>query len=192
MTHIDAIGIDGEADCLADFIEEANMRGLTAWKDAMGNQAPWSTTGSINQGLHVDESTRQLYRTGKLNARIAYNNMSDAYSLTNPALAHSLAALENAIGFEGDDKLRYLGPGEDFMATQGQDYIDYVKFAAGKRLSVETHVGGLDRQHPQRAWSRPTRSTRSASSSGRSRTRTRPRRPTRSSTARRRSASAGR
>ena len=28
----------------------------------MGNQAPWSTTGSINQGLHVDESTRQLYR----------------------------------------------------------------------------------------------------------------------------------
>ncbi len=71
-------------ECLADFIKEANMRGLTAWKDAMGNQAPWSTTGSINQGLHVDESTRQLYRTGKLNARIAYNNMSDAYSLTNP------------------------------------------------------------------------------------------------------------
>ena len=34
------------------------MRGLTAWKDAMGNKAPWSTTGSINQGLHVDESTR--------------------------------------------------------------------------------------------------------------------------------------
>ena len=142
VRHIDAIGIDGEADCLADFIREANMRGLTAWKDAMGNQAPWSTTGSINQGLHVDESTRQLYRTGKLNARIAYNNMSDAYSLTNPALPHALAALENAIGFEGDDKLRYLGPGEDFMATQGQDYIDYVKFAAGKRLSVETHVGG--------------------------------------------------
>ena len=38
--------------------------------------------------------------------------------------------------------LRYLGPGEDFMATQGQDYVDYAKFAAGKRLSVETHVGG--------------------------------------------------
>ena len=38
--------------------------------------------------------------------------------------------------------LRYLGPGEDFMATQGQDYVDYVKFSAGKRLSVETHVGG--------------------------------------------------
>ena len=189
--HIDAIGIDGEADCLADFIKEANMRGLTAWKDAMGNQAPWSSTGSINQGLHVDESTRQLYRTGKLNARIAYNNMSDAYSLTNPALAHSLAALENAIGFEGDDKLRYLGPGEDMMATQGQDYVDYAKFAAGKRLSVETHVGGAINTSSA-AWRRPTRSTRSASSSGRSRTRTTASRPTRSSTVRRRSASAGR
>jgi predicted amidohydrolase YtcJ len=140
VAQIDQLGVDVEADCLADFIKEANMRGLTAWKDAMGNQAPWSSMGSINQGLHVDESTRQLYRTGKLNARIAYNNMSDAYGAN--ALAHSLAALENAIGFEGDDMLRYLGPGEDFMATQGQDYVDYAKFSAGKRLSVETHVGG--------------------------------------------------
>ena len=48
------------------------------------------------------------------------------------------------------------------MATQGQDYVDYVKFAAGKRLSVETHVGGpIDASSA--AWSRPTRSTRSAS-----------------------------
>jgi predicted amidohydrolase YtcJ len=142
IAQIDKLGIDGEAKCLADFIKEANMRGLTAWKDAMGNQAPWSSTGSINQGLHVDESTRHLYRTDGLNARIASNSMSDAYSLTNPPLPHAYAALENAVGFEGDDMLRYLGPGEDFMATQGQDYIDYAKFAAGKRLSVETHVGG--------------------------------------------------
>jgi predicted amidohydrolase YtcJ len=140
VAQIDGLGIDGEANCLADFIKEANMRGLTAWKDAMGNQAPWSPTGSINQGLHVDESTRQLYRNGKLNARIAYNNMADAYGQN--ALAHEYAALENAIGFQGDDMLRYLGPGEDMMATQGQDYVDYAKFAAGKRLSVETHVGG--------------------------------------------------
>jgi predicted amidohydrolase YtcJ len=140
VAQIDGLGIDGEANCLADFIKEANMRGLTAWKDAMGNQAPWSPTGSINQGLHVDESTRQLYRNGKLNARIAYNDMADAYGQN--ALAHEYAALENAIGFQGDDMLRYLGPGEDMMATQGQDYVDYAKFAAGKRLSVETHVGG--------------------------------------------------
>ncbi len=170
VAHIDAIGIDGEAKCLADFIKEANMRGLTAWKDAMGNQAPWSTTGSINQGLHVDESTQHLYRTDGLNARIAYNNMSDAYSLTNPALAHSLASLENAIGFQGDDMLKYLGPGEDFMATQGQDYIDYVKFAAGKRLSVETHVGGSIDSILSGMEQADAIYPRSASSSGRSRT----------------------
>ncbi|HEX6022351.1 MAG TPA: amidohydrolase family protein [Solirubrobacter sp.] len=141
VAQIDQLGIDGEAKCLADFIKEANMRGLTAWKDAMGNQAPWSSTGSINQGLHVDESTQHLYRTDGLNARIAYNNMSDAYGAN--ALEHSLAALENAIGFQGDDMLKYLGPGEDMMATQpGDIYPTYAKFSAGKRLSVETHVGG--------------------------------------------------
>jgi predicted amidohydrolase YtcJ len=141
LAQIDALGIDGEAKCMADFIKEANMRGLTAWKDAMGNQAPWSNSGSINQGLHVDESTQHLYRTDGLNARIAYNNMSDAYGAN--ALEHSLAALENAQGFQGDDMLKYLGPGEDMMATQpGTIYPDYAKFAAEKRLSVETHVGG--------------------------------------------------
>ena len=140
LAQLDALGIEGEAACLADFVKEANSRGLTAWKDAMGNQAPWSSTGSINQGLHVDESTRYLHRTGGLNARIASSSMSDAYGAN--ALAHAYAALENAVGFEGDDMLRYLGPGEDFMATQGQEYIDYARFSAGKRLSVETHVGG--------------------------------------------------
>jgi predicted amidohydrolase YtcJ len=141
LAQLDQLGVDGEAQCLADFIKEANSRGLTGWKDAMGNTAPWATTGSINQGLHVDEATRQLYENGQLNARIAYNNMADAYG-ANP-LPHELAALENAIGFEGDDMLRYLGPGEDMMATQpGTIYPDYAKFAAGKRLSVETHVGG--------------------------------------------------
>jgi predicted amidohydrolase YtcJ len=140
LAQLDKLGIDGEAKCLADFIKEANSRGLTAWKDAMGNTAPWGTTGSINQGLHVDESTQELYRSGGLNARIAYNNMADAYG--DGALAHELAALENAIGFQGDDMLRYLGPGEDMMATQGADYVTYAKFSAGKRLSVETHVGG--------------------------------------------------
>ena len=47
--------------------------------------------------------------------------------------------------------LKYLGPGEDMMATQpGTIYPDYAKFAAGKRLSVETHVGGADRRDPRR------------------------------------------
>ena len=173
VKHIDAIGIDGEAKCLADFIKEANMRGLTAWKDAMGNQAPWSSTGSINQGLHVDESTQHLYRTDGLNARIAYNNMSDAYRLTNPALAHSQAALENAIGFQGDDMLKYLGPGEDFMATQGQDLRRLREVRGREAAERRDACRRLDRRDPQRHGAGQRRSTRSASSSGRSRTRTR-------------------
>src|SRR5829696_5260822 len=36
---------------------------------------------------------------------------------------------------------RYLGQGEDMMATMA-DYNEYAKYAAAKRLSVETHVGG--------------------------------------------------
>ena len=37
--------------------------GLTAWKDAGGNRAPWATTGAINEGLHVEEPTMHLYRS---------------------------------------------------------------------------------------------------------------------------------
>ena len=55
LAQLDALGIDGEAECLSDFIEEANSRGLTAWKDAGGNDAPWGTGGAINDQLHVEE-----------------------------------------------------------------------------------------------------------------------------------------
>jgi predicted amidohydrolase YtcJ len=71
LAELDALGIDGEAKCLEDFIAEANSRGLTAWKDAGGNTAPWGTTGAINDGLHVEEGAMHLYRTKGLNARIA-------------------------------------------------------------------------------------------------------------------------
>src|SRR4051794_15059601 len=139
LAQLDAMTIDDTAACLADFVKDANMRGLTGWADAVGNTAPWGTDGSINSSW-ADEALEQLYRDGNLHARVAYHEMSNAYG-AGP-LPHSLASLENAIGFLGDDMVRYLGPGEDFMATQGQDYIDYAKFAAKKRLSVETHVGG--------------------------------------------------
>jgi hypothetical protein len=43
----------------------------------------------------------------------------------------------------GDDIFRYLGPGEDTMATDA-DYHDFTRYAAFKRFSVETHVGDLN------------------------------------------------
>jgi predicted amidohydrolase YtcJ len=138
LAQLDLLGIEREAECLADFIAEANSRGLTAWKDAGGNTAPWSTIGAINEGLHVQEPTMHLYRSGGLDARIAYNDMS-AYQ----GYPRVLSDTQNAVGFLGDDMLRYLGPGEDTMPTDPA-YEDFTRYSAGKRLSVETHVGDLD------------------------------------------------
>jgi predicted amidohydrolase YtcJ len=138
LAQLDTLGIEGEAQCLAAFIREANSRGLTAWKDAGGNTAPWSTIGAINEGLHVQEPTMHLYRNGGLNARIAYNDMS-AYQ----GFPRVVSDTQNAVGFLGDDMLRYLGPGEDTMPTDA-DYPDFTRYAAGKRLSVETHIGNVD------------------------------------------------
>jgi hypothetical protein len=79
-----------------------------------------------------------LYRTKGLNARIAYNQMS-GYA----GYQRELEDTRNAVGFLGDDMFRYLGPGEDMMPDD-PDYQTFTKAAAGKRLSVETHVGALD------------------------------------------------
>jgi predicted amidohydrolase YtcJ len=138
IAQLDALGIEGEAECLADFIAEANGRGLTAWKDAGGNTAPWSTIGAINEGLHVEEGAMQLYRDRGLNARIAYNAMSNYQGF-----ARQLEDTRNTIGFLGDDMFRYMGPGEDMMPDD-PDFRDFTRYSAGKRLSVETHVGALD------------------------------------------------
>jgi predicted amidohydrolase YtcJ len=138
LAEIDAIGVNGEAKCLGDFIAEANSRGLTAWKDAGGNTAPWGTTGAINDGLHVEEGAMHLYRSKGLNARIAYNQMS-GYG----GFQRELEDTRNAVGFLGDDMFRYMGPGEDMMPND-PDYSDFTRHSAAKRLSVETHVGVLD------------------------------------------------
>jgi predicted amidohydrolase YtcJ len=136
LAQLNAIGIDGEAKCLSDFIREANSRGLTAWKDAGGNDAPWGTGGAINDGLHVEEGAMQLYRDGGLNARIAFNAMS-GYDIDRV-----VPETQNTFGFLGDDMFRYLGPGEDVM-EEDPGYHDFTRYAAGKRLSVETHVGNV-------------------------------------------------
>jgi predicted amidohydrolase YtcJ len=138
LAQLDELGIEGEAECLGDFIKEANSRGLTAWKDAGGNTAPWATTGAINDGLHVEEGAMHLYRTQGLDARIAYNAMS-GYA----GFPRQLEDTRNAVGFLGDDMFRYLGPGEDMMPDD-PDYPDFTRHSAAKRLSVETHVGALD------------------------------------------------
>ena len=152
--QLDQLGIEGEAKCLASFIREANSRGMTAIKDAGGNRAPWSTNGSINLGLHYEEPTRELHRSQGLNLRIAYNGMANAYDGNehNRERGH-----QNAEGFAGDDMLHYLGPGEEMMATMPR-YVDFARYAAGKRLSVEpTSAATSTTSSP--AWRPPTRSS---------------------------------
>ena len=73
----------------------------------------------------------QLYRNGGLNARIAFNAMS-GYDINRV-----IPETQNALGFLGDDMFKYLGPGEDVMATDPQ-YADVMRWSASKRLSVET------------------------------------------------------
>ena len=111
--HFDTLGIEGEAKCLEDFIKEANSRGLTGWKDAGGNQAPFGTTGGINDGLRVEEGAMHLYRTKGLNARIAYNAMSSYLGF-----ARQLEDTRNAVGFLGDDMFQLPGPGRGHDARR--------------------------------------------------------------------------
>jgi predicted amidohydrolase YtcJ len=137
LAQLNALGIDGEAECLSDFLEEANSRGLTAWKDAGGNDAPWGTGGAINDQLHVEEGANQLRRDGGLNVRIAFNAMS-GYDITRV-----VPETQNLQGFLGDEMFKYLGPGEDVM-EEDPGYHDFTRYSAGRRLSVETHVGDVD------------------------------------------------
>jgi predicted amidohydrolase YtcJ len=138
LAQLDQLGIEGEAECLQDFIAEANSRGLTAWKDAGGNTAPWSTIGAINEGTHVEEGAMHLYRTEGLNARITFNGMT-GYA----GFPRTRSETANDVGFLGDDMFRYLGPGEDMMPDDPQ-YEEFTRYSADKRLSVETHVGDLE------------------------------------------------
>ena len=136
--QLDQLGIEGEAACLSDFLDEAASRGLTSIKDAGGNNAPWGTTGAISDGLHGEEPGMYLYRNEGLPVRIAYHQMS---RYAGPVSA--MEDLRNAVGFLGDDWFKYLGPGEDTMATDA-GYADFTTMAARKQLSLETHVGNVD------------------------------------------------
>ena len=109
---------------------------MTAWKDAGGNQAPWGGgAAEIGDRFNVREPTMYLYQSGGFTVRIAYHDMSKYLGYQQVLLD-----TRTRIGPLGDDIFRYLGPGEDTMATD-VDYKDFTRYAAFKRFSVETHVG---------------------------------------------------
>src|SRR5262245_544861 len=139
IAQLDSLTLEQRAACLARFMREVNRRGMTAWKDAGGNQAPWgSGAAEIGDRFNVREPTMHLYQSGGFTDRIAYHDIR-IYQGLQHVLLHTL----HRNGPLGDDMFRYMGPGEDTMATD-TDYSDYTRYAASKRFSVETHVGNLD------------------------------------------------
>jgi predicted amidohydrolase YtcJ len=139
IAQLDSLTLEQRAACLARFMREVNRRGMTAWKDAGGNQAPWgSGSAEIGDRFNVREPTMHLYQSGGFTVRIAYHDMSNYQGFQQVLLD-----TRTRIGPLGDDMFRYMGPGEDTMATDA-DYSDYTRYAASKRFSVETHVGNLD------------------------------------------------
>lgn len=140
LAQFDTHGIDGEAKCLADFIDDALAHGLTAWADAGGNTNPWSNKGAITDGLHAQEAASWLHRTGKLKVRIAMHDMSGFRGAASATLN-----MENSLAMLGDDHLRRLGPGEDTFA-EDPDFLNYVRTAAIRRLGLETHVNATNHE----------------------------------------------
>ena len=139
IAQLDSLTLEQRAACLARFMREVNRRGMTAWKDAGGNQAPWGGgAAEIGDRFNVREPTMHLYRSGGFTVRIAYHDMSNYQGFQQVLLD-----TRTRVGPLGDDMFRYMGPGEDTMATD-KDYSDYTRYAASKRFSVETHVGDLD------------------------------------------------
>jgi predicted amidohydrolase YtcJ len=139
IAQLDSLTLEQRAACLARFMREVNRRGMTAWKDAGGNQAPWGGgAAEIGDRFNVREPTMHLYQSGGFTVRIAYHDMSNYQGFKQVLLD-----TRTRVGPLGDDMFRYMGPGEDTMATD-TDYSDYTRYAASKRFSVETHVGNLD------------------------------------------------
>jgi predicted amidohydrolase YtcJ len=140
LAQLNAQSIEEIAECLEEFIRTSNRLGMTAWNDADGNTAPWGGPGEVSQGLHGHQAIIHLRRNDRLNARVALH-MAGNYA----GLATALSDTRNAMGFMGDDMLRYMGSGEDNDPFTDADHITFTQYAAANRLSVEHHVGNHDR-----------------------------------------------
>jgi predicted amidohydrolase YtcJ len=144
QAQLDQLSIDDQASCLADFIRAANSNGLTAWNDPEGNQQPFNPAGScaeFGQGLHDHQAVIQLWQEDRLNARITYHLMNNFSGL--PQLTQDQ---RHPIPFMGDDRLRYLGVGEEVLCPGDQpppnpaEYRAIATFLALNRMSFENHA----------------------------------------------------
>jgi predicted amidohydrolase YtcJ len=149
LAQLDALSIDAQAECLADFVARANSLGLTAWKDPEGNQQPFNPQGSCLEfgvGQHGHQPVLELRRRDRLNARVAFHPMNNF-----GGLQQVLADTRNPLGFLGDDWLRYLGVGEEVFCPGNQpppaaEYLAISEHLARNRLSFENHASASETQ----------------------------------------------
>jgi predicted amidohydrolase YtcJ len=149
LAQLDALSIDEQAECLADFVARANSLGLTAWKDPEGNQQPFNPQGSCLEfgvGQHGHQPVLELRRRDRLNARVAFHLMNNF-----GGLQQVLADTRNPVGFLGDDWLRYLGVGEEVFCPGNQpppaaEYLAISEHLARNRLSFENHASESETQ----------------------------------------------
>jgi predicted amidohydrolase YtcJ len=149
LAQLDALSIDEQAECLADFVARANSLGLTAWKDPEGNQQPFNPQGACLEfgvGQHGHQPVLELRRRDRLNARVAFHLMNNF-----GGLEQVLADTRNPLGFLGDDWLRYLGVGEEVFCPGNQpppaaEYLAISEHLARNRLSFENHASASETQ----------------------------------------------
>ena len=149
LAQLDALSIDEQAECLADFVARANSLGLTSWKDPEGNQQPFNPQGSCLEfavGQHGHQPVLELRRRDRLNARVAFHLMNNF-----SGLQQVLADTRHALGFLGDDWLRYLGVGEEVFCPGNQpppaaEYLAISEHLARNRLSFENHASESETQ----------------------------------------------
>jgi len=149
LAQMDAMTIEQQALCLRDFIRAANALGLTGWNDPEGNLQPFNPAGSCQEfatGGHGHQPVLQLWRRNRLDARIAFHLMNDF-----SGLSQVLADTRHVLGFLGDDRLRYLGVGEEVVCPGNQpppaaEYLEISKHLASNRLSFENHASASETQ----------------------------------------------
>ena len=139
--------IQHQENCLASFIRAMNAAGITSWDDPGGNDIYDPVRGGpLREALrdadgHGYQAITQLYRDGRLNARITLNMTSFT------GMPNVLRDITHTLSFVGDDMLRYYGIGEEIYGPPFLDqpppaaeYVSIAKLLAARRIHFENHA----------------------------------------------------
>ena len=140
-TQLEELTIDEQAECMADFMREANRVGLTGWDDPGGND-PFDHQGRTIEALregHGFQAVNQLHRDGRMSNRVVLHLTSFE------GLETVLRDTQHAFSMIGDDLLRIGGPGEEIMSAVGgvyplPEYQQIVDHLARNRWNFQHHA----------------------------------------------------